>query len=143
MPKITQSLAVLAAGLSMAAAAACSSSSAPAPAPIVSHGTIETTTNILSGTTPADAYPDITDGSQVVVVSSQSNGTEVIVIATGSLTFKNAVNGGAAGIANYYTFTVTVPGGLVRYGIEIGHDRGTIWETLAQMKQGPSLCLGC
>lgn len=34
----------------------------------------------------------------------------------------------------YYTFTVTVCGGQSRYGIQIGHDRGTVWESTSQMK---------
>jgi hypothetical protein len=41
-----------------------------------------------------------------------------------------------------YDFTVTVPGGLDRYGVKLGQNRGTIYESAKQMKQGPSLSLG-
>jgi len=40
-----------------------------------------------------------------------------------------------------YTFTVTVPGGLARYGITVGRNRGVIYESASQMKD-PGLTLG-
>ncbi len=115
---------------------ACSAS-APPPA-IVAHGTMETTTNILDGDTPSEAYPDIRAGTQVIVVGS--SGT---VIATGTLAYVSS--GEASAVtpwADYFAFTVTVPGGLPRYGIEVGNGHGTVWESAAEMRHGPILCLG-
>jgi len=118
-------------------------------------------TGLLSGTDVQDAYPDITSGSQVIV--TDSSGT---VIGTGMLSYDKAktfalttgtavilakkTGASASGIASalsqdvaIYDFSVSgLPGGLVRYGIKVGHNRGTIWFTAAQMKAGPGLTLG-
>jgi len=48
---------------------------------------------------------------------------------------------GSFGAETWYTFTVTVPAGESRYGIEVSH-RGTIWFTPQQMQKGPGLSLG-
>jgi hypothetical protein len=39
------------------------------------------------------------------------------------------------------TFTVTVPGGLDRYGLTAGRNRGVIYDSASQMKD-PGLTLG-
>ncbi len=41
-----------------------------------------------------------------------------------------------------YSFTVSVPRGLARYGIKIGSSHGTVWLSAAQMSGGPVLTLG-
>jgi hypothetical protein len=77
-----------------------------------------------------------TFGSQVVVVNS--SGT---VIGNGTLA---AVSSGP-GIDNFgeedvFSFKLTVPGGLARYGIQVGGtSHGTVWESAAQMQSGPAL----
>jgi hypothetical protein len=110
---------------------ACSS----APSAITTHGKVEVTVAPLDGTSTSNAYPDINPGSQVVVINSDND-----TIATGTLSFQYSDT--VQGDSDYYTFTVTVPGGLPRYGIEVGNGHGTLWESAAQMKAGPSLCLG-
>jgi hypothetical protein len=100
--------------------------------------------------------PDITDGAQVTVKDSADH-----VIATGTLTADNSKLAGQV-IAQYdalqatlsglggngtgmsvYDFSVTVPAGLTRYGIDAGHDRGTLWFSEKQMRQSPGISLGC
>ena len=128
-----------------------SGSTAP---PITSHGTVALYLNPLSGLNMQDAYPDITDGSQVTV--SDSTGK---VIGTGTLSYSSADTltfliealGQEKGTGltatelapdvAIYTFTVTVPGGLDRYGITVGKNRGVIYESASQMKD-PGLTLG-
>jgi|SRR6516165_8583253 hypothetical protein len=106
------------------------------PGSITSHGQVElATTNLLGdGLSPADAFPDIAPGGQVTVVNSSDQ-----VIGTGTLT-QGAMSSGLVS-ADFLNFTVSVPAGLSRYGIEIGHDRGTVWFTPAEMKSGPGLSL--
>jgi hypothetical protein len=99
-----------------------------------------------------NAYPDIASGSQVTVTDSPGK-----VIGTGTLSYDpvqtattlvtaTAGTGLTASeltaFVAVYDFTVTVPGGLDRYGITVGQNRGTIYETATQMKKGPSLTLG-
>lgn len=103
--------------------------------PVKVHGQLEVAADALNGTNTSD-YSDISDGAQVTVVNS--SGT---VIANGTLSFSKAENLGLIS-ADIYNFTVTVPGGLSRYGIQVGQNRGTVWESASQMKAGPSLCLG-
>jgi len=113
--------------LAFLALAACSS----APATISAHGTV---TVDYTGSTG----DDISDGSQVVVVNS--SGT---VIGNGTLTLKHSGPGLLnIGEEDDFTFTVTVPGGLARYGVQVGGtSHGTVWETAAQMKAGPALSI--
>jgi len=92
----------------------------------------EATVTTLDGDTPSDAYPDITNGSQVAAVNSSGTG-----IATGTLSYKSATDSPYRGMANYFTFVVSVPGGMPRHGIQVGHNRGTVWESSQQMRQGP------
>ena len=120
--------------------------------PITSHGTVTLFSGLLSGQNVQDSYPDITSGSQVTV--SDSTGK---VIGTGTLSYSSAQTSAlvlmsalAAKLPSYdltqdvavYTFTVTsLPGGLERYGVKVGQNRGTVWETASQMKD-PGLTLG-
>jgi len=107
---------------------------------ITSHGTMEV--EDYSGSCRSDAgYSDITDGTQVVVTNS--TGT---VIGTGTLSYdgnvSKALSSAQSGLsACVYDFTVSVPGGLPRYGITVSH-RGTIWFDSGQMESGPGLTLG-
>lgn len=130
---------------------ACSST----PPPVAAHGTVTLYTGLLSGSSVAEAYPDVTAGSQVTVTNT--SGT---VIGTGTLSYdkteefelvtlaaaKMGSNAGvtAAALSSdvaVYEFTVTVPSGLSRYGISVGTGRGTIYENAAEMKD-PALTLG-
>lgn len=121
------------AALLLIGAVACSSS----PAPVTAHGTVEVAASILNGTNTSD-YPDITDGAQVTVVNSAGT-----VIGTGTLHFQRTLNIALVD-SDWYTFTVSgLPGGLARYGFQVGNQsRGTVWETPAEVKSGPSLCVG-
>jgi hypothetical protein len=139
----------LTAGAAVALAlAACGSS---APAALTSHGTVIVFASPFGGSTLQNAYPDVASGGQVTV--TDSSGT---VIGTGTLTYNpgqttatlvTATAGSGLTASELtafvaeYDFTVTVPGGLARYGIKVGQNRGTIYETAAQMKD-PSLTLG-
>ena len=123
-----------------------------AASPITSRGTVTLFSGLLSGQNVQDSYPDITSGSQVTV--SDSTGK---VIGTGTLSYNSAQTSAlvlmsalAAKLPSYdlaqdvavYTFTVTsLPGGLERYGVKVGQNRGTVWETASQMKD-PGLTLG-
>jgi hypothetical protein len=115
------------------------------PGTFTAHGTDLVCADITSGTSAADAYPDISDGGQVTVTDSTGK-----VIGTGTLVStpvptKVASLGGAS-VAEFfgsYKFSVTVPGGLQRYGIQIGQNRGTVWFSPSKMQSGPSVSLGC
>ncbi len=120
---------------------------------ITAHGSELVFANPLDGQNVQNAYPDISDGTQVTVVNS--SGT---VVGTGTLqsdpaatvrALKSAVAGisglSASDFTSFvaeYDFTVTVPGGLARYGIRAGQNRGTTWLTPQQMRNGPALSLG-
>jgi hypothetical protein len=124
------------------------------PGNIAAHGTLQVFASPLSGQSVTDSYPDITSGSQVTV--KNPSGT---VIGTGTLAFDAKGThtaetlfasglGGGTTPAQYaewveaFTFTVKVPAGLARYGIQVGSGRGTIWFSAAQMSKGPGLSLG-
>jgi hypothetical protein len=129
-------------------AAACSST----PPPVTSHGTVTLYSGLLSGTNVQDGYPDITAGSQVTVTDSTGK-----VIGTGTLAADSSMTTAmvdyaslAAKLPSYdltqdvavYDFTVAgLPGGLPRYGFQVGQNRGTVWQTAAQVK-APALTLG-
>ncbi|HMG61390.1 MAG TPA: hypothetical protein VK599_00435 [Streptosporangiaceae bacterium] len=113
--------------MALLAAAGCSS----APAAIAAHGTVAVDYTAAGG-------DNLSDGSQVVIVNSAGT-----VVGNGTLAIGHA---GAApfnlGMEDDFTFTVTVPGGLPRYGIQVGGaGHGTVWETAAQMKAGPGLSI--
>lgn len=102
------------------------------------HGTMEVAGNVLDS---SQNYPDISAGTQVVVLDSSGK-----VIATGQLSFDAKATKifsklGAFGAETVYDFTVNVPSGESRYGIVVSH-RGTIWFTPKQMQKGPGLSLG-
>ncbi len=133
--RITGALAAATLAAIAGGTAACSSS----PGTITGHGTMTvnygTGIGLLGGTAGSDPY---SDGTQVVVVDS--HGT---VVASTALTAVKAgrVMLGGMFIEDSYTFTVTVPGGLPRYGIQVGGtNHGTIWETPAEMTH-PALTL--
>lgn len=100
----------------------------------------------------ADAYPDVTAGSQVTVTNSAGS-----VIGTGTLSFDKVktLEFVLQGSAKYpelastladdvavYDFTATgLPGGLARYGFSVGKNRETIWVSPSQAKD-PGLTLG-
>jgi hypothetical protein len=80
-------------------------------------------------------FPDITDGAQVTVVNSSNT-----VVGTGTL-YLQGNQAQTVGESDSYIFTVSkLPGGLARYGFEVGHNRGTVWETPSEAKD-PSLSL--
>jgi hypothetical protein len=128
--------------------AACGSSASP----VTGHGTITLYSGILGGVSVQEAYPDLTAGSQVTVTNSAGT-----VIGTGTLTpdakqteldLIEAVGDEPSLTAEellpyvaVYDFTVTVPGSQARYGISVGKNRGTIWESPSQIKD-PTLTLG-
>jgi hypothetical protein len=119
---------VLAAAGAAVTVTACSSS----PASITASGkvTVDYTMLVAGGT-----GDDLSDGSQVVVVNS--SGT---VIGNGTLAGSGGGGLGGYGMADVFTFKVTVPGGLPRYGIQVGGtSHGTAWESAAQMQTGPAL----
>jgi hypothetical protein len=129
---------------------ACSSS----PPPVTAHGTLTVEVNPLGGTNLTDAYPDITNGSQVTVTDPSGK-----VIGTGTLSYDKTMTDTEAAIAGtelglgseadllqadiaVYNFTVTgLTGGLSRYGFSVGTNRGAIWESPSQVKD-PQLSLG-
>ena len=129
MPNRARSLAALA-GLAAAglAIAACSSG----PAPITAHG------KITVDYTDPSVGDDLSDGSQVVVVNSAGT-----VVGTGTLAVKSSGPGlDNIGSEDVFTFQVTVPGGLPRYGIQVGGtSHGTVWQSAAQMQSGPALSI--
>jgi hypothetical protein len=80
---------------------------------------------------------DLSDGSQIVVVNSAGT-----VVGTGTLSTSGGTNLGGGDFADTFSFAVTVPGGLSRYGIQVGGtSHGTVWESAQQMKSGPALTL--
>ncbi len=125
---------MLAAAALVPGAVACSSG----PGSFTAHGTeavcnANYTPLFPAGTTADDEYPDVTDGSQVTVTDSASH-----VIGTGTLSL---ASGSPA--EDHYTFSVRLPAGQPRYGISIGHDRGTVWFSEKRMRAAPALSLGC
>ena len=102
------------------------------------HGTEDVTVNPAGGVPVQQAFPDVTNGSQVTVVDPSGK-----VIGTGTLSYTKADTTAGASLqwAMVYGFTVTVPTGEARYGIQVGHGRGTVWFTPQQMAKGPVLSL--
>jgi hypothetical protein len=122
--------AALAAG-TISFAAACSSG----PAPITAHSTM-TVDYTMSGFY-GGAGDDLSDGSQVVIVNSAGT-----VIGTGALTTTSGTSLGGGDMKDTFSFTMKVPGGLPRYGIQVGGtSHGTVWESAQQMRSGPALTL--
>jgi hypothetical protein len=98
-----------------------------APAPITAHGTV---------TVDYTSSDDLSDGSQVVIVNSAGT-----VVGNGTLALKHS-GPGLDGLdeEDVFGFTVTVPGGLPRYGIQVNGTRhGTLWDSASQMKSGPGV----
>jgi len=77
----------------------------------------------------------LTAGSQVTVVDPTSK-----VVGVSSLTeMSNPPATDTAALYGDYTFTVTVPGGLPHYGIEVGTGAAPVWFSVNQMKSGPTI----
>ena len=100
------------------------------------HGAEDVSVSPGSGMTVQQAFPDITSGSQVTVVDPSGK-----VIGTGTLAYAKGDATAALQWEMAYVFTVTVPAGEARYGIQVGHGRGTVWFTPQQMAKGPALSL--
>jgi hypothetical protein len=113
------------------AAAGCSS----APASVTASGkvTVEYTSTAIGG-----AGDDLSDGDQVVVVNSAGT-----VIGNGTLaTVSSGPGTDNIGSEDVFSFKVTVPGGLPRYGIQVNGTRhGTLWESAKQMQAGPGVLI--
>ena len=143
-------ISMLAVALTAIGLAACGGG----PGSITAKGTVSVFANSFGGSSVQDAYPDITPGGQVTVVDSSGK-----VIGTGTLAPDQAIvaqaeaawaaqtgsSNGAAALATFvegFSFTATVPGGLSQYGIQVGQNRGTVWESVSEMQKGPTLTLG-
>ena len=119
--------AAILAGCALAAVAG-STAACGSPGTITSHGTMAVDFSIGGGVL-GNASDPFSDGTQVVVVNSAGT-----VIASSTLHAAGTSLLGGVFPEDRYTFTVTVPGGLPRYGIQVGGTgHGTIWETPAQM----------
>jgi hypothetical protein len=83
-------------------------------------------------------FSDITEGTQVVVTNSGGSviGTSQLGYNTQASALQSSLQPGLS--VCIYTFNVTVPGGLARYGITVSH-RGTVWFDPSQMAKGPGL----
>lgn len=139
---------LIAAAIAVAVLAGCSSG----PPPVKSDGTVTLMANPLGGDPVSEAYPDVANGSQVVVTDSSGKvvgigtlspdtGEESVLRQMTAASLKVDADLLAPDIV-VYQFAVTVPGGLDRYGVKVGQNRGTIYETAKEMKDGPSLTLG-
>lgn len=105
------------------------------PAPMITvHGTEQLTVSSLDGMSVTGAFRDITGGTPVTVVNGSG-----AVIARGALAASDPSSWGSQDAV--YAFTVSVPAGESRYGIQIGRDRGTVWFSESQMRAGPALFL--
>jgi hypothetical protein len=93
-------------------------------------------------------FPDIVARTPVTVLNNAGR-----VIGSGVLRFEPHVsardgakyNSDSENVSDFiavYSFTVSVPRGLARYGIKIGSSHGTAWLSAAQMSGGPVLTLG-
>jgi hypothetical protein len=82
-------------------------------------------------------YPDITAGAQVIITSPSG-----AVLDTGTLAGGTDTAGSYGTGECDYLFTAEIPGTQPRYGITVGRNRGTIWFTRDQMRNGPALSLG-
>jgi len=106
---------------------------------ITSHGTMEV--DDFTGDCLLDSgFSDITDGTQVTVTNADGTviGTSVLSYNSGGSDPQGTIQPGLSTCV--YRFTVSVPGGLSRYGISVSH-RGTIWFNPTQMAKGPGLSL--
>lgn len=100
--------------------------------PLTVYGSM--TIDYESCSSAAADYPDIGDGTQVVITDPAGT-----VVATSALGTGGPVPGPMGGCN--YPFTAAVVAGQPRYGVTIGRDRGTVWFTAAQMRRGPDLIL--
>lgn len=110
------------------------------PPDMTVHGTVQLSvqsfTEISEGSA---AYLQIWQGNGQVTVTNPS-GT-VLEVTTAGGYVKNQPS--ATGIATIiYGFTAKVPEGLSSYGVSVDGVNETIYFTEAQMRQGPSVCVG-
>lgn len=112
--------------LAVLSIAACSSG----PGQITVKGKVEVDYTVSGASDP------YSDGTQVVVYNSDHD-----VIGTGTLSASTGTTAPFGGYADNYTFTVTLPAGLPRYGFEVGGQHGMVWESAKQLTAGPSLDL--
>ena len=98
------------------------------------RGTAQVVVNSYDGMSIQSAFPDITAGGSVTVVNAAG-----AVIGTGTLSASDPGSWGAQDAV--YAFTVTVPAGQQRYGIEVGRNRGTVWFSERQLRAGPALTI--
>jgi hypothetical protein len=96
------------------------------------HGTEQVLVNSFDGMDISTAFPDITAGSAVTVVDQSGK-----VIGNSYLVASDPTSWGPQDAV--YSFTVTVPAGESRYGVEIGRNRGTAWFNTQQMRADPAL----
>lgn len=96
----------------------------------------------------AGVFPDIRARTPVTVLNSAGR-----VVGSGVLRFEPHVsardgakyNSDSENVSDFiavYSFTVSVPRGLARYGLKIGSNHGTAWLSAAQMSGGAVLTLG-
>jgi len=118
--------------------AACGGNArAAVPPPLAVSGEIDVQESCF---TASQDYPDITGGAQVVVTSPSGRVVDTGTLAGGT---DGAADSGSGAVGQCsYPFTLTITLGQPRYGIAIGHNRGTIWFTPDQMRNGPVLSLG-
>jgi hypothetical protein len=93
-------------------------------------------------------FPDILDGTVVVVQDGKGHR-----IGSGVLDYNHKASGAdyvrfnsdpenGGNFVAVFDFTVRVPVGLSRYGIEVGSGHGVAWFSADQMSAGPVLTLG-
>jgi hypothetical protein len=117
------------------ALAACGSARISAARPVTVSGQMAVQEDCLQA---SQDYPDITAGTQVVLTNPSGKVLDASALGGGT-----DAPGGSGGVGQCnYPFTVRMIPGQPRYGITIGQNRGTVWFTPANMKNGPVLSLG-
>lgn len=124
--KTPTAVCTLAAGAVLAALAAGCSSGSSTPSSMTVHGRAKVCQGGADNT-------GLTAGSQVAVVSPAGT-----VVGNSSLVEEaNPPASDTAALIGDYTFTLTVPGGQPRYGVEVGAGAPPVWFSAAEMKSGP------
>lgn len=121
----TKILLTLGGGMALLALLGAGCSSQPAvPPSITVKGTVTVT-----GVDPIIGISDPCENAQAVIVAP--NGTVLTSVPLNP----SGAQAAAGSVTDIYSFTAKVPGGDARYGVQAcGSQRGTIWETPAQMK---------
>jgi hypothetical protein len=102
-----------------------------------------------------DCTGTLQSGGQVTVLDSSQNVIGTATLATDNSRAAQKLEtdyasmagllqqfGGGSGLS-VYRFSVAVPGGQSRYGIQAGNGHGTVWFSAKEMQSGPDLTLGC